>query len=60
MMIEQRTADSMKIERLRKRINSQSYVHAAIQRIATVLSNRLIDMAHGEGTNERQRKRGRF
>jgi len=61
MMTVQQTDGSMRIEQLRKSINDRRYVHGAIQRIAHVLSNRLVDMSHGEGSqNERQRKRGRL
>jgi len=61
MMILQQAKDSARIEQLRKSINDRSYVHAAVYRIALVLSNGLVDMSHGEGSkNERQRKRGRF
>jgi len=60
MMIMEQTSSSKRIDQLRKSINNSDYVHAAIQRIAMVLSNRLVDISHGEGNhNERQRKRGR-
>ena len=48
---------SSKLEQLRRRINDEDYLHAAIQRLALVLSNELINMTK-EGTRfERQRKR---
>ena len=58
MMIAEHTLSSTKIEQLRKRINNKDYVHTAIQRIAMVLSNELIDMTQAGGSyNEWQRKR---
>jgi hypothetical protein len=58
MMMEQ-SLSSTKLEQLRHRINDKDYLHAAIQRIAFVLSNELMDL-HQEGVhNERQRKRRR-
>ena len=60
MMIMEQTVGSTRIERLRRNINDKDYVHAAIQRIALVLSNKLVGVSHGEGNqNEKQRKRGR-
>jgi hypothetical protein len=59
MMIED-TLNSTRIEQLRKRINDKDYMYAAIQRIALVLSNELVDMTQGgESYNEQQRKRRR-
>jgi hypothetical protein len=45
-----------KLELLRRRINDEDYLHAAIQRLALVLSNELMDITQ-EGRHERQRKR---
>jgi hypothetical protein len=45
-----------KLEILRRRINDEDYLHAAIQRLALVLSNELMDITQ-EGRHERQRKR---
>jgi len=60
MMIMEQTTGSTRIEQLRKSINDRDYVHAAIHRIAMVLSNRLVGVSHREGNrNEGQRKRGR-
>ncbi|MCL2191209.1 MAG: hypothetical protein FWB79_04410 [Treponema sp.] len=54
------TTGSTRIERLRESVNDKDYMHAAIHRIALVLSDRLMDRSHGGGSqNERQRKRGR-
>ena len=59
MMMEQ-ALSSTKIEQLRKRINDKEYLYAAIQRIAMVLSNELMDMSPGGGNYyERQRKKRR-
>ena len=55
-----RTTGSTRLEQLRESINDKDYMHAAIHRIAMVLSDRLMDRSHGGGPkNERQRKRGR-
>jgi hypothetical protein len=59
MMTMERSIGSTKIEQLRNRINDEGYLHAAIQRIALVLSNELTEMSHGRRYNERQRKRRR-
>jgi len=59
-MTMEQTISSTRVEQLRKRINDEDYLYAAIQRIAMVLSNELIDMSQGGGRyNERQRKRRR-
>lgn len=56
MMIEQ-ALNSKRLETLRQRINEEDYLHAAIQRLALVLSNELTHVnAEGE-RHERQRKR---
>ena len=58
MMTIEQTMSSSKLERLRQRINDKDYMYAAIQRLALVLSNELIDMSQSGGSyNERQRKR---
>jgi hypothetical protein len=60
MMTLEQTISSTKVEQLRERINDENYLYAAIQRIALVLSNELIDMSQGGGRyNERQGKRRR-
>jgi hypothetical protein len=59
-MIMEQALSSTKIEQLRERINDKDYLYAAIQRIALVLSNELMDMPPGGGSYyERQRKRRR-
>jgi hypothetical protein len=45
-----------RIELLRKKIDNDDYLYAAIQRIAQVLSNELVDISQGGIGNERQRK----
>ena len=56
-MIMEQTMSSTRLEQLRKSINDENYLHAAIQRIALVLSNELMDISQKEGSfNERQRK----
>jgi hypothetical protein len=48
---------SEKLESLQQRINDDDYLHAAIQRLALVLSNELMEITTEGGKNERQRKR---
>jgi len=55
-MIEQ-ALNSAKLELLRQRINEEDYLHAAIQRLAHVLSNELMGITMEGGQNEQQRKR---
>lgn len=45
-----------KLEFLRLKINSDAYLHEAIQRIALVISNELLDIPQGGGAYDRQRK----
>jgi hypothetical protein len=51
--------ESSKLEILRKKINSEDYLYEAIQRIALILSNELLDLSQGGRSYERQRKRRR-
>jgi hypothetical protein len=44
-------------EDMRKKINNDEYLYAAIQRIALVLSNELLKVSRGGIYHERQRKR---
>jgi hypothetical protein len=44
---------------LREKINNEDYLHEAIQRIALILSNELLDIPQGGWSYERQRKRRR-
>jgi hypothetical protein len=60
MIMTEQALSTSRVEQLRKRINDKDYMYAAIQRIALVLSNELMDMSHGGGSySERQRKRRR-
>jgi hypothetical protein len=49
-------SSSKRIEILRKKIDNEDYLGEAIQRIAQILSNEILDVPHG-GSYERQRKR---
>ena len=55
-MLEQ-SVSSTKLEQLRNRINDKDYLYEAIQRIALVLSNELLEFSQGGKHNGRQRKR---
>jgi len=55
-MIEQ-ALNSKELELLRRRINDENYLHAAIQRLALVMSNELMEITMEGGRNERQRER---
>jgi len=61
MMIEQaalaENISAKKLDLLRRRINDEKYLHAAIQRLALILSNELMEITSEGGRNERQRKR---
>jgi hypothetical protein len=48
--------DASVLEDLRRKINNEEYVCEAIQRIALILSNELLDIPQGGGYYERQRK----
>ena len=45
-----------KLEVLRQKINNEEYLHEAIQRIALIISNELLDLPQGGRSYERQRK----
>ena len=45
-----------RLEALREKINNEEYLHEAIQRIALILSNELLDIPQGVWNYERQRK----
>jgi hypothetical protein len=51
--------ENPELEALRKKINNEEYLHEAIQRIALILSNELLDIPQGGWNYERQRKRRR-
>ncbi len=55
-MLEQ-SLNSTKLEHLRNRINDREYLYEAIQRIALVLSNELLDITQGGKLNERRQRR---
>ena len=61
MMIEQaalaENISAKKLDLLRRRINDEKYLHAAIQRLALILSNELMEITSEGGRNEQQRKR---
>ncbi|MCL2197114.1 MAG: hypothetical protein FWB77_05815 [Treponema sp.] len=56
MMLEQ-ALNTQRLEIIRRRINDDNYLYAAIQRLALVLSNELMEITTEGGHNERQRKR---
>ena len=45
-----------KLEILRQKVNTEDYLHEAIQRIALILSNELLDLPQGGRSYEQQRK----
>ena len=45
-----------KLEVLREKINNEDYLHEAIQRIALIISNELLDLPSGGRPYEQQRK----
>ena len=56
-LLEKEASGLSKLEVLRQKINSEEYVHEAIQRIALIISNELLDLPQGGRSYERQRKR---
>jgi hypothetical protein len=48
---------SAELEQLRNKINNKDYLCEAIQRIALILSNEMLDITQGGFFNEQQRKR---
>ncbi|MDR0323376.1 MAG: hypothetical protein LBI12_02880 [Treponema sp.] len=46
-----------RLEFLRQRINNEEYLHAAIQRLALVLSKELMDITMKGGINEWKRRK---
>jgi hypothetical protein len=48
--------DTARLDMLRVKIHSKEYLGEAIQRIALILSNELLDMSRGGIINERKRK----
>ncbi|MCL2809947.1 MAG: hypothetical protein FWD24_07810 [Treponema sp.] len=45
------------VEILRRRINDENYLNAAIQRLALVMSNEILDISSEGGRNERKRRK---
>ncbi|MCL2065895.1 MAG: hypothetical protein FWG99_00325 [Treponema sp.] len=56
MMVGQ-ALSSVKLEQLRRRINDEDYLHAAVQRLALVLSKELMDITQEGVKHERRRKK---
>jgi len=46
-----------RIEILRQRLNDENYVHAAVQRLALIMSKQLMEITKEGGCYEQQRKR---
>jgi hypothetical protein len=55
MMFEGATGLS-RLEIIRQKINNEDYLHEAIQRIALIISNELLDLPQGGRSYEQQRK----
>jgi len=53
---DEEVAGLSKLEVLRQKINNEEYLHEAIQRIALIISNELLDLPQGGRSYERQRK----
>ena len=56
-MIMEQALNLNRLETLRRRINDEDYLHAAIQRLALVLSKELMDLTQEGTRHEQQRKR---
>jgi hypothetical protein len=56
VMPENNRLGSAELERLRKKINNKDYLYEAIQRIALILSNELLNISQGGIFNEQQRQ----
>jgi hypothetical protein len=54
-MIEQ-ALNSKELELLQRRINDEDYLHAAIQRLALVLSNEVMELTREGGGDEQHQK----
>ena len=55
MIVEGATGLS-RLEIIRQKINNEDYLHEAIQRIALIISNELLDLPQGGRSYEQQRK----
>jgi hypothetical protein len=49
-------SESSRIENLKKKIHNEEYLYEAIQRIAQILSNEILDIPQGGTYNEQRRK----
>ena len=56
-MIRGQALNPKQLEVLRRRINDENYLHAAIQRLALVMSNEIMEITDEGGRNGRKRKR---
>jgi len=56
ILIDEENSGLSKLEILREKINNEEYLHEAIQRIALIISNELLDLPQGGRSYERQRK----
>ena len=54
---ERDSSGTTRLEVLRLKINNDDYLNEAIQRIALIMSNGLLDLPQGGRSFERQRKR---
>ena len=55
-MILEEAPELNKLVILREKINNENYLNEAIQRIALIISNELLDLPQGGRSYERQRK----
>jgi len=46
-----------RLELLRQRVNDENYLRAAIQRLALVMSNEIMEISSEGGRNERKRRK---
>ena len=56
-MIAEEASGLTKLEVLRQKINNEDYLFEAINRIALIISNELLDLPRGGRSYEQQRKR---
>jgi hypothetical protein len=55
-MIAEGATGPSRLEIIRQKINNEEYLHEAIQRIALIISNELLDLPQGGRSYEQQRK----
>jgi len=55
-MIAKGATEPSRLETIRQKINNEEYLHEAIQRIALIISNELLDLPQGGRSYEQQRK----